>query len=147
MTTATDSKEFISELSDLIEVDYDAIAAYQAAIERLDSAAYKKKLTEFLGDHKRHVVELGKAMRKEGGTPPTEGDAMKILTKGKVVLAGLVNDKAILKAMRANEEVTNTKYEEALETGYPEPIQALVRKGLADERRHKDWLVTTLEKL
>ena len=49
--------------------------------------------------------------------------------------------------MRANEEVTNTKYEEALEAGYPAPVQALVRKGLADGRRHKDWLVTTLAKL
>lgn len=147
MSTATDSTDFISELGDLIELDYDAIAAYKAAIERLENAAYKKKLTEFLGDHKKHVVELGKAMRKEGGTPPTEGDAMKLLTKGKVVLAGLVSDEAILKAMRANEEVTNTKYEEALETNYPATIQTLVRKGLADERRHKDWLVTTLKKL
>lgn len=147
MTTATDSKELISDLGDLIELDYDAIAAYKAAIERLDNAAYKAKLTEFLGDHERHVVELGKAVREQGGTPPTEGDAMKIMTKGKVVIADLFGDEAILKAMRANEEVTNKKYEEAVEEGYPEPIQALVRKGLADERRHKGWLETTLEKM
>ncbi|MDO8862065.1 DUF2383 domain-containing protein [Haliea sp. E1-2-M8] len=147
MTTVMDSKQIISDLGDLIELDYDAIAAYQAAIERLDTAAYREKLTEFLGDHERHVKELGEAVRKEGGSPPTKGDAMKILTKGKVVLADLLGDAAILKAMRANEEVTNKKYETAVEKGYAEHIQALLRKGLADERRHKGWIETTVEKL
>lgn len=146
MAIATDSKEIISDLSDLIELDYDAIAAYKAAIERLDNAAYKEKLSEFLGDHERHVEELSSALRKQGGTPPTDGDALEIMTKGKVVIGGLFGDDAILKAMSANEEVTNKKYEEAVETGYPEEIQALVRGGLADERRHKGWIVATLEK-
>lgn len=145
MATVTDSKEIIADLSDVIPLDYDAIAAYQSAIERLDDASYKAKLTEFLADHERHVEELGEAVRREGGHPPTEGDAKKRLTKGKVILADLFGDEAILKAMRANEEVTNTKYEEAVETGYAENIQAILRQGLADERRHKDWLVSILE--
>lgn len=147
MTTATDSKHVISDLCDLIKLDYDAIAAYKSAIERLDNAEYRTKLTEFMGDHEKHVKELGKAVRNEGGTPPTEGGAMQILTKGKVVIAGLLGDEAILKAMEANEVVTNTKYEEAVETGYPEQIQALLRQGLADERRHKEWLSAAIERL
>lgn len=147
MTTTTDSKQIITDLNDLMEVDYDAIAAYQSAIERLDNADYKAKLTEFMGDHKRHIEELSKVVRDEGGTPPTEGDAMKILTKGKVVIAGLVGDETILKAMNANEKVTNTKYEDAVEAGYAEQIQSLLHKGLSDERRHKEWIETTLERL
>lgn len=146
METVTDTKQIISELSDLIELDYDAIAAYQAAIERLDDASYKQKFTEFLADHERHVEELGTAVREAGGNPPTKGDAMEILTKGKVVLAGLIGDETILKAMRINEGVTNTKYETAADTGYPENIQELLTRGLADERRHKEWLAVTLEK-
>ncbi len=147
MTTIMDSKQIISDLSDLIKLDYDAIAAYESAIERLDTAEYKTKLTEFMGDHKRHVEELGKAVRSEGGDPPIEGGAMKMLTKGKVVIADLAGDEAILKAMNANEKVTNTKYEEMVETDYAEPIQAMLRQGLSDERRHKDWIEATLEKL
>lgn len=147
MATATDSKHIVSDLNDLIHLDYDAIAAYQSVIERLDNAEHKAQLTEFMGDHKRHVEELGKVVRSEGGTAPSEGDAMKILTKGKVVIAGLAGDKAILKAMRVNEEVTNTKYEDAVEEGYAEQVQALLRQGLADERRHKEWLKTTIDRL
>lgn len=147
MDTTMDSKHIISDIGDLIEVDYDAIAAYKAAIDRLDSAEFKTQLTEFMGDHERHVEELGKVVRSEGGTPPTGGDAMKIMTKGKVVIAGLVGDEAILMAMNANEKVTNTKYEEAVENGYAEHIQTLLRKGLDDERRHKQWIEATLKKL
>lgn len=81
----------------------------------MDNAEYKKKLTEFLGDHKRHVDELSQAVRSEEGAPP-------------------------------DEDVTNTKYEEAVKATYPEQIQAILRQGLADEQRHRDWLIATLEK-
>lgn len=146
MANVTDSKEIISDLNDIIELDYDAIAAYRTAIERLEGDAYKVKLTEFLGDHERHIVELGKAVLNEGGEPSTEGDAKKVLTKGKVVMADLAGDEAILKAMRSNEEQTNSKYEDAVEIGYPEHIQEILQRGLADERRHKAWLQAALEK-
>lgn len=146
MTTATDSKQTISDLSDLIKLEYDAMAAYESAIERFDKAEYKERLTEFLGDHKRHVQELGKAVGNEGGTPPTKGDAMQVLTQGKVVIAGLMGDKAILKAMKANEAVTVGKYEKAVKTGYPDAIQTVLNQGLSDERRHKAWIEAALEK-
>lgn len=145
MNTNVDSKTVIKDLNNLIELDYDAIAAYEAAIERLDNSDYKAKLTEFLGDHKRHIEELGGAVKAEGGTPEESGDAKKILTKGQVVIANLGGDDAILKAMKMNEDQTNSKYEKAVEKGYPEPVQALLRKGLADERRHRAWIESTLE--
>ena len=37
-----------------------------------------------------------------------------LLTKGKVVIAGLMGDEAILQAMRTNEADTNTAYERAV---------------------------------
>jgi hypothetical protein len=43
-----------------------------------------------------------------GRTPPKEGDMKALLTKGKVVIAGLMGDAAILQAMRTNEADTNT---------------------------------------
>lgn len=147
MATVMDSKQVVSDLNDLIELDYDAIAAYETAIERLESDSYKKKLSEFLGDHERHITELSKVVRSEGGNPEGEGDAKKILTEGKVVLADLAGDKAILKAMKSNEEQTNSKYEKAVETGYADHIQAILQRGLSDERRHKAWIETTLDQL
>lgn len=134
----------ITKLSDLMQLDYDTIAAYQSAIERLDNPALKNKLTEFMGDHEQHVQELGQAIRNEGGTPPTAGDARQILTQGKAVIASLMGDKAILMAMRANEVITNARYAETVESRHANDIQTLLQRGLADERRHKAWMDSTL---
>ncbi len=147
MATTMSSEHVIEGLNELIELEYDAIAAYRAAIERINSPAYKSKLSEFLTDHQTHVGNLTDLVRKEGGTPEKDGDAKKILTKGKVVLADISGDEAILKAMKSNEEQTNSKYEKAVEKGYADHIQSVVQKGLADERRHKAWVETTLDAL
>lgn len=136
----------IDKLSDVIELDYDAIAAYKAAIDRLDNTAYKTKLREFLADHERHVSDLSEIVREEGGTPPDSGDYKQALTKGQVVIADLAGDRAILKAMKLNEDQTNSLYEKMVNQDFPDHIQTLLKKGLSDERRHRAWIETTLEK-
>jgi uncharacterized protein (TIGR02284 family) len=147
MKSVQKKDSIIEKLTDVVELDYDAIAAYKAAIERIDSADYKAKLKEFLADHERHVRDLSEAIRRIGGNPPKGGDAMKILTKGQVVIAGLAGDKAILKAMKMNEDQTNSMYEDAVKENYPEDIHALLQDGLADERRHRAWIENTVERM
>lgn len=141
------SEKTIKNLNELIELDYDAIAAYQEAIDRIDTDAYKAKLSEFLDDHQRHIEELTSLVRNEGGEPAKEGDGKKILTQGKVMLADMAGDKAILKAMKTNEEETTTKYQKAVDDDHSREVQSVLEKGLADERRHKAWLEETLDKL
>ncbi len=58
-------------------------------------------------------------LRLEGGNPADGGDLKQILTKGKVVIAELGGDDAILKAMKMNEEVTNKSYEEMVNEALP----------------------------
>jgi hypothetical protein len=62
----------------------------------------------------RHITELGDILSSMGRTPPKEGDMKALLTKGKVVIAGLMGDEAILQAMRTNEADTNTACERAV---------------------------------
>lgn len=147
MSNVLDSDTIVKKLDDLIELDYDAIAAYKEAVDRFENPAFKTRLKEFLGDHERHVEELSKSVRAEGGTPPTSGDFKKVLTKGQVVLADLGDDKAILKAMKINEDQTNSKYEQAVEEGFPDHIQTLLEQGLSDERRHREWIKETIDTL
>lgn len=142
----TASKAHISLLNDLIQLDHDAVAAYRAAIERLDNAAFRSRLEEFLGDHERHVRELTALVREMGGDPAKKGDMKQILTKGKVVIGNLSGDKGILQAMRSNEDETNQRYEKALTTeNLPPRIFELLDRNLADERRHRAWIVQQLE--
>lgn len=144
MTDLVDSEDIVKNLNDLIELDYDAIAAYQAAIERLEDNNYKAQLTLFMQDHENHIAALSQLVSQEGGAPASKGDMKVILTKGKVVIANLAGDEAILKAMLMNEEVTNKSYEKEVKKGYRQPIQAILMDHLDDERRHKEWLEVAL---
>jgi hypothetical protein len=53
--TETDVRDLIR---DLIALDRDAMAAYEAAIERLDDEGYNKALWSFRDDHARHTQKL-----------------------------------------------------------------------------------------
>ena len=151
MVMSKDNKQLIAQLNDLIAVDFDAIEAYEAAIERLEDADGRAQLRSFLGDHQRHTTELSAHVRSLGGRPVTKPDFKRFLTKGKVVLANLAGDTAVLKAMRSNEEQTNSAYEEALREAdsfsCPREVRDTLQKNLADERRHKSWIESRIDVL
>lgn len=137
----------VEMLEHLMALDYDAIEAYQAAIDRLQETSYRAEMAAFMSDHQRHVRELEPVIRSMGGNPPTGPDSTKgLMAKGKVFMANLAGDEAILKAMQTNEDDTNTAYERALERA-PAEAQDILMRGRADERRHRDWIVSTLEAL
>lgn len=137
---------FMSALKQLIELDYDAIEAYDAAINRLESENYKSVLKGFKADHQRHINEISKFLEDRQEVPPSGPTLKRVLTQGKVVLANLIGDKTILRAMRSNEIDTNTAYGRI--TNYedtPSEIQEILKRGLLDEKRHLAWIEQTLE--
>jgi uncharacterized protein (TIGR02284 family) len=149
MATMTGKEQDVMKLLvNLIELDYDAIEAYEAAIERLEDATSRSKLSEFMADHERHTVNLGTLVGEMGGTPPNKGDIKRVLTKGKVVLGNIAGDRGILAAMKMNEDDTNKAYERAAaRQDLPGNVLAVVTRNLTDERRHRAWIVERLEQL
>jgi uncharacterized protein (TIGR02284 family) len=124
----------------------DAIEAYRVAIDKLKDSESRAQLGMFMVDHQRHVRELRPIVERLGEKPSDQPDAKGVLVKGKVFLASLVNDKAILQAMKSNEEDTNTAYERACaRQDLPADIRTVLERGLADERRHREYLVTKTE--
>ncbi|GAA0579259.1 DUF2383 domain-containing protein [Caenispirillum bisanense] len=135
-------------LDSLIKLEHDAIAAYEEAVTRLDDATLKTALRGFQRDHERHVTELNALTRDLGGTPPGGGDFKEVLTTGKVKLADMFGDKAILQAMKTNEDDTNTAYERAVNHAEATPTARTCFQGaLGDERRHREWLEDTVARL
>ncbi len=149
MVTTIGTEDKLDDLlQDLSRLDHDAAEAYQAAIDRLENASYRTTLASFKQDHLRHTQELGDCLTSLGKTPPKEGDMKGMLTKGKVVLGGLVGDKAILQAMKTNEDDTNTAYERAVKHKDTTPqIQTVLERALGDERRHREWMVETIDRM
>jgi len=143
VTLVGTQSDFSNAIKELIELDFDAIEAYEAAINRLDNQDYKDKLNDFKKDHHRHTQELTQLLKKHtiSNIPNGPSAVKQWLTKGKVVLANIVGDATILAAMKSNEIDTNTAYERinAREDVWEDAI-SILKRGLEDERRHKTWL-------
>lgn len=146
MTTMVGKEHTLIELlQDLITLDYDAIKAYEAAIKRLDNTSYQTKLREFCEEHRRHTTNLAPFLEKLGARVPHEADAKSVLTTGKVVLANMIGDHAIIRAMKTNEDDTNTAYERAVQHKEVTPeVRTVLQSNLEDERRHRQWMIATL---
>jgi uncharacterized protein (TIGR02284 family) len=138
-------KKLVDALDALLELDYDAIEAYDAAIARLKDASDKAQLGAFMADHERHVAELTALVEGLGRRASKGPDLKRWLTKGKVVILGLAGDHAILLAMKTNEDDTNTAYERvAGRDDLSSEIRAVVARNLDDERRHRAWIEARL---
>ena len=134
-------ENLVDTLKHLIALDYDAISAYQASVDRLESSRYRRALREFMTDHWRHIQELTPIVSEFGEAAPTHADAKVVLTKGKVLIGQIAGDKGILSAMRSNEDDTNLAYENSCaRIDVPVNIREIFQRALMDERRHKAWL-------
>ena len=134
-------------IEELASLERDAVAAYDAAIARLDGAEHKAKVAEFKEDHLRHLDELQSLAEKHGGRFPLDPGAMSKLTTGKVAIADMMGgDGAILKAMGANEAATITAYSNARANGaVPEEDRSIFERAHEDEERHKAWMTRAAE--
>ena len=147
-TTGTVEGDIKSLTKNLILLERDAIAAYDSCIERLSDPALKQKIETFRQDHLQHLEVLQEIARETGAEAPAEGDMKQMLTTGKIAIAGLVGDGAILKAMKTNEDDTVTAYERASRHDDALPkSKAFFEKAHADELRHREWMRSTAESL
>lgn len=142
MAISTD--KVIEECSDLIRFDYDAIGAYDQAIDALKDPQLSQPLTSFRGDHERHVTELSALVRKLGGAPPQAPGARGFIRKAMTKVAGLVGPEATLKAMKSNEEVLNKQYANRANMDFPADVLSVIQKNYQDEQRHLAWVEQSL---
>ncbi len=149
MVTMVGNESSIEKLvTNLIYLEHDAIAAYESTIERLDDKALSTQVEAFRQDHLQHLTVLHEMARELGIDAPAEGDMKQMLTTGKIALADLMGDAAILKAMKTNEDDTVTAYERA--AAHQEAVpksKAFFQKALADEERHRAWMETTAQRM
>tara|TARA_B100002049_G_C16063196_1_gene369091 strand:+ start:1250 stop:1717 length:468 start_codon:yes stop_codon:yes gene_type:complete len=133
-------------LKELCHLDFDAVAAYEASLDRIKDDSLKGKIREFYNDHVEHIKSLIELLIQNEEDKVTGTDVKKLLTKGKVVIAGLINDEAILKAMDINEKVTTEAYEKALKhDDLTANERSVLEAHWEDEKRHKEWFSNMAE--
>ena len=146
MATTAGTQTTDTDLVDaLLSLEHDAMSAYDSAIDKLMDPTAKEKVREFRGDHERHLRELGEFARGVGVAD--DGGSMKsMLTSGKVAMAELAGDDAILKAMASNEEDTISAYERgSAQTGISSELREICERAHRDELRHREWMVSAAE--
>lgn len=130
-----------SVLRKLIELEYDAVSAYRAAVLRLGEREARLAFEGFQADHERHIRDIAQLLRQLGANPPDGADIRQVLTVGKVVIGNLAGQRGIVTAMRSNEHDTHAAYEVALRRNDLDAAQrAVLLRAFDDERRHANWI-------
>jgi rubrerythrin len=145
---AKNDAALMAALNDLLQLDHDAVASYQVAIDAVSTETLKRKLRQFKRDHQRHVAEIGELVRARGGTPVTAPHLSTGMLKLAVQALGAAGgDRAVLLAFRTNEWESANKYARAAGRRFPPEVREVVRRGAEDEAKHYKWAVESLEKL
>jgi len=135
------NEDIISTLNDLLQLDVDAVHAYEQAIDNIDDQQVAARISEFRDDHERHIRDLGDAVTMLGGTPVEPSrDVKGFFIEGFTAIRSATGTEGALEAMRTNEVLTNNKYDKALEDELPEQVRSLVERNRDDERRHLQYI-------
>ncbi len=137
--------QMVKELNALIQLDIDALRAYDQATQNIDAFAVKSRLSDFRSDHQRHITDLSPAVTRLGGRPPANKPDLKgFLIQGFTAIRSRTGTEGALKAMQTNEKLTNRTYAQAVSMPFPDDIAAIVQRCAQDERRHLEYIDETL---
>lgn len=141
------SSEILDGLNDLLQLDHDAIGAYEIAIEKLQDRDNAQQIAGFKRDHERHIQELNLAIAGLGGTPRNEPHATGPFKQALQSLGGLAGDRGLLIAWRTNELQVRTKYDAYASKAnrWGADLKRLVDRNALDEERHYDWVTRALQ--
>jgi rubrerythrin len=138
----------VAELNDLLQLDHDAVQAYNLALALLRSDAYKQPIRRFKADHERHIEALSGLIRRHGGVPiqlphlPTGPAKLAVQAAGK---AG--GDSGLLLAFKANERQGRDDYRRAANREHSADVGGMLNRAAEDESTHYSWVVETLDEL
>jgi bacterioferritin (cytochrome b1) len=131
-------------LRELVQLEYDTMAAYRAAIDRVASIDARAELALFFDDHEDTARALASCIHRYGGAAKPDTDLEQAWTRGRVAIAELAGDHALLGALAHLENNIHTAYERAqsdLRALADPPLASAFESALAAEELHREWLL------
>jgi rubrerythrin len=140
--------EILEGLNDLLQLDHDAVGAYQIAMEKLQDRDHADQIAGFRRDHERHIRELNELISELGGTPKNHPHATGPFKLALQSLGALAGDKGVLMAFRTNELQVRAKYDSYASKAnhWPTHIKRIIDACALDEERHFSWVSRVLGK-
>jgi rubrerythrin len=144
-----DASTVLEALNDLLQLDHDAIGAYEIAIEKLEDRDHANQINGFKLDHQRHIRDLNELILELGGTPENEPHATAPLKEAMQKAGALGGDRGTLIAWRANELQVRTKYDgyASRAVGWPANVKRVIDEAALDEERHYHWVAGVLQQM
>lgn len=140
------NQEIAGALEELLQLDTDAVLAYDRAIGGIGEGTLANQLAAFKLDHQRHILELSQALLGMNRKPPETKPDVKGTILGRMTgLRARFGTQQALEAMRSNEQLTTSTYARALARPFPADVLEVVRRGAADEQRHLSWIERALD--
>jgi ElaB/YqjD/DUF883 family membrane-anchored ribosome-binding protein len=143
------TEEVIKGLNDLLQLDHDAIGAYDIAIEKLEDRDHASQISGFKLDHERHIRDLNQLIAELGGTPVNEPHGTAPLKMAMQKAGALGGDRGTLIAWRANELQVRTKYDSYASRAmtWPSNVKRFIDEAALDEERHYHWVANVLQQM
>ena len=143
-----DTAALQADLTDLLQLELDALPMYAMAISALRDPVLRDSLQSFREDHERHAHDLSALISEMGGIPPVLPHLPTGRLKLGVQMAGLPGgDRTILLGFVSNEWQSREKYARYAAKPYPPALAALIASNAADEAKHYDWACDALREL
>ncbi len=140
------NEEIAGELKSLVQLDLDAVLAYDRALGAMGDGWLANELAKFKLDHQRHVLELSKVLLDMNVKPPqAKPDVKGTILGGVTGLRARLGIEQALKAMVPNEELTTSTYARAVAKPFPEDVLEIVRRAYGDEQRHLSWIERAID--
>ena len=145
MGTTGSQLDRLELLRRLVRLDLEAVAAFRDAARHVRERRVRERLEAFRVEHEAHVQALEGLLRQAGGDPPRRSGARRVLNKGRVLLADLVGDEAVLRQLQDVALTANEEYEDALRHHDLGDAEPLLRRFREEERRHLAWIEQRLQ--
>jgi rubrerythrin len=139
-------KKTMKTIRKMIQLDIDAVHAYEQALVKIDDREIKSQISAFRDDHRRHIDDLSDYLRNHNETvPKMERDLKGFLIEGFTALRSATGTEGALKAMKSNEKITNSQYQDAIDEVELEDARVLLQKNYEDEKRHLAYIEQVLD--
>jgi rubrerythrin len=142
------TEEVVDALNDLLQLEYDALGAYELALENLPAPEHREQLELFRRHHERHVQELNMHIHSLGGSPANEPHATGPLKQALQGLGALGGARGTLIAYRSNELQIRDRYTDCVARAvhWPPGPRKMVERHAVEEERHVRWATALLER-
>lgn len=130
------------KLASLAQLDCDATAAYDKALDHVESEDVKSAFAHFRDQHAHHQEELSAAIvRLTGQAIDLREDLLGHVAEWMVQVRSMRGEHSALEAMRTAERHHVNRYREAAEwRTEDEHVDALLKRFLAEEEHHLQFI-------